>query len=140
MRDCLYSRYEDQRAHRVSSSLRIAPESGLRAMLFYIFADGFEEGPFEVREAVAISSSQVEVCFNHEVLSSTLSPGGDQFLFSGSLTASAAVAFSRNVLVSTSMQLAGFGYSVSVAHSLTDVSGNPVSGTSDTAGFSGFSP
>ena len=121
----------------VLCALRMSPVS---AQCSYIFADGFEEGPFEVREAVAISSSEVEVCFNHEVLPSTLSPGGDQFLFSGSLTASAALTSGRNVLVTTSMQLAGFGYSVSVAHSLTDDSGNPVSGTSDTAGFSGFSP
>lgn len=121
----------------VLCALRLSP---VFAQCSFIFADGFEDSPFEVREAIATSSSQVEVCFNHQVLPSTLASGGDQFLFSGSLTASAAVASGRNVLVTTSTQLAGFGYTVSVAHSLTDDSGNPVSGTSDTTGFTGFSP
>jgi hypothetical protein len=122
------------------SVLSALPPSHAFAQCSFLFADGFEDGPFEVQDAAAISAGQVEVCFNHQVLASTLSGGGEQFVFSGSLTSSAAVASGRNVLVTTSTQLAGFGYSVSVAHSLTDVAGNPVSATADTAGFTGFSP
>jgi hypothetical protein len=124
----------------ILSVLPVLPSSPALAQCSFIFADGFEAAAFEVREAVATSSSEVEVCFNHQVLSATLSPDGGQFLFSGSLIATAAVLSGRNVLVTTTTQLSGFSYSVSVAHSLTDDSGIPLSAVSDSAGFDGFSP
>lgn len=110
-----------------------------------LFHDGFEAdaAAFKVEEAVARSNSEVLVCFNHEVDSTSLSSQGDQFTFDNSLSALSATIDSvdaRNVLVTTGMQTTNASYSVVVASSVMDTLEYAVDAVSNIATFVGVAP
>src|SRR5688572_18813232 len=90
-----------------------------------------------VTNAVSLSPTSVRVTFSRNILASSVMANGSQFTFTAGLTASAATVSGREVTLTTSAQTSGAMYIVTVANTVTDLSGAGV-GTPNTAMFGGF--
>jgi hypothetical protein len=80
----------------------------------------------------------VLLTFDRRIDPATVVTPGDQFTFSGGLTATAAQVTGRQITVTTSDQTPGTNYTVTVANTVKDLSGTSVSATANTATFRGF--
>ena len=90
-----------------------------------------------VMSAVATSITTVAIEFSRPIDPGSVLGNGTQFSFDNGLMASAASASGSTVTVTTSAQLAGTTYTVTVASSVTDTLGGAV-GIPNTASFGGF--
>jgi hypothetical protein len=90
--------------------------------------------------AVATSDTTLMVEFDRAIDDSSLTDAVNQFTFDGGLTASAASANGRFVTVTTSTQVGGTVYTVTVAASVLDLFGAGVDSMNNTAMFSGYIP
>ena len=88
-----------------------------------------------VQSAAAISPNAVVITFDAPLATATVTVGA--FTIPG-LTVSAAAVEGSIVTLETSAQVSRTSYVVTVAGSVTDLSGTPVSGTANTASFTGF--
>jgi hypothetical protein len=93
-----------------------------------------------VVSAAARSLTEVVLTFDRSIASASITDVATQFTFTEGLTASAAQVSGRQVILTTSGQTAGTSYTVTVASSVTDRAGTPVSGTANTGTFTGYRP
>ena len=92
-----------------------------------------------VQGAAALDVTHVNVGFSQQIDPSSVLADGSQFTATGGLVIAAAVASGSAVTLTTSAQTAGTTYSVSVAGTVTDMSGAPVV-TPNSVDLTGFSP
>ena len=93
----------------------------------------------KVVSALATSLTAVQVNFDRRIAPSSLVSGGSQFALTDGLTATAAtLTGARQVTVSTTSQIPGLTYTVSVSGTLRDTLGSGVSPTANTALFKGY--
>ena len=90
-----------------------------------------------VVSATALSATSVQVAFSRHVIPASVNANGSQFAFDNGLVASAAAVAGRTITVTTSAQTTSTNYTVTVAHSLTDLQGTTLT-TPDAASFTGF--
>lgn len=93
-----------------------------------------------VESASASSETTVVVQFSEAVNSASVNADGSQFDFDNGLTASAAATNGASVTVTTGAQTMGQTYTVTVENTVTDLSGNPLSPSDDSASFTGYTP
>jgi hypothetical protein len=91
-----------------------------------------------VLTAIAASPTQVVVTFDRRIDPATILATGEQFAFSGGLTALAVQVNGRQLTLTTSTQAGGTNYTLTVANTVKDLSGTSVSGTANTATFRGY--
>jgi hypothetical protein len=80
----------------------------------------------KVLSAVAVSPTSVSVKFDRRIDPGTVQADGNQFTFNNGLSATAATAQSREVLLNTVAQTGGQSYTVTVASSILDTQGSSV--------------
>ncbi len=90
-----------------------------------------------VVSALAQSATPVLVTFSRLIDPASVEPGGGQFVFDNGLTASAAVVSGRTVTVTTSAQVLGQVYLVTVQNTVTDTLGSGIQ-SPNSAAFQGF--
>ncbi len=90
-----------------------------------------------VVSALALSSTAVRITFSRNILASSVAADGSQLTFDNGLVASAATVSGRTVDVTTSAQVVGTTYTVTVADTVTDLQGTGI-GSPNTATFPGF--
>ncbi|WP_224369117.1 Ig-like domain-containing protein [Hyalangium versicolor] len=88
--------------------------------------------------AVPSSLTQVVLNFDRYIDPASVSSSGAQFTFTNGLTATQAQVNGKQITLTTSAQTAGASYTVTVANSVKDLLGTPVSGTANTATFKGY--
>lgn len=88
--------------------------------------------------AVATSPTEVRVSFDRQIDPASITDAATQITFTGGLTASAASVSGRDVIVTTSAQVGGMAYDVTVANSVTDFVGSGVDTGANTASFFGY--
>ena len=94
-------------------------------------------GP-KVASAFAASSTSVVVSFDRKLDPASVLANGSQFTFDNGLVASAATVTDRQVQLTTSTQVGGTAYKVTVASSVKDTRGTGVPSTGETATFTGY--
>lgn len=94
-------------------------------------------GP-RVLSALALSSTTVRLTFDRAIDPASVQADGSQFTFDAGLVATAAAADGVDVLVTTSAQGSGTGYTVTVAPSVEDLYGTGVDPAFDQAPFTGY--
>ncbi|MBW2734573.1 MAG: hypothetical protein JRH20_19470 [Deltaproteobacteria bacterium] len=92
----------------------------------------------KVISATALSTTTVRVTFDREIAPASVNTNGDQFTFDNSLTASAATVSGTDVELTTSAQVQGTTYTVTVATTVTDVLSTALDAAANTATFAGF--
>ncbi|MFH2010030.1 MAG: Ig-like domain-containing protein [bacterium] len=92
----------------------------------------------QVVQAVAMDMNTVHVTFNRDLDAGSVLADGSQFTFDNGLTASAATASGNTATITTSAQVSGTLYTVTVAATVTDVHGTGVDAAANTAQFSGY--
>jgi hypothetical protein len=90
-----------------------------------------------VVSATALSATSALVTFTRHIKPSSLQTNGSQFAFDNGLVASAAAVAGRTITVTTSAQTPSTNYTVTLAHSMTDLQGTALT-TPDAASFTGF--
>lgn len=96
-------------------------------------------GP-KVLLAESASLEQVVVAFDRVLDSSSVLPDGSQFTFDNGLTATAATVDGKEVALTTSSQTPDATYTVTVANTVRDSKGTPVSSTANSAQFTAQYP
>jgi hypothetical protein len=96
-------------------------------------------GP-KVTSALAASSTRVVVSFDRKLDPASVLTDGSQFTLDNGLVASAATVTDRQVQLTTSTQVGGAAYSMTVASSVKDTRGTGVPATGSTAAFTGYIP
>lgn len=91
-----------------------------------------------VIKAIALSSTTVAIDFDRRIDPASVISSGSQFVFSAGLSASAASVNARRVTVTTSSQVSGQAYSVTVAGTVTDLLGSSVDPSANSASFAGY--
>ncbi len=91
-----------------------------------------------VLAAFPVTGNVVRVVFDRRILSASILADGSQFTFSGGLLATGASVSGRHVDVQTSAQVASTPYGVTVAGSVQDLTGKPISPGFTMASFAGF--
>jgi len=86
------------------------------------------------------SLTQLELTFDRTIAAPSIVDVTTQFTFTGGLVATAAQVTGKTVTLTTSSQTAGANYTISVATSVTDTAGKPISGLANTKTFRGFRP
>jgi hypothetical protein len=96
--------------------------------------------PPRLVSAAAPRPDRLLLTFDRPISRTSVQSGGQQISLSGGLVASAAFATSNVIVVTTTRQSAGVGYTVTVAGTVTDVRGTALDPSFRTASFSGASP
>ncbi len=96
-------------------------------------------GP-KVASAVAASSTRVVVSFDRKLDPASVLTDGSQFTLDNGLVASAATVTDRQVQLTTSTQVGGAAYSLTVDPSVKDTRGTSVPATGSTTSFTGYIP
>ncbi|MDX2020444.1 MAG: Ig-like domain-containing protein [Deltaproteobacteria bacterium] len=91
----------------------------------------------ELIGAQATSPTTVVLTFSRPIDPASVAPNGSQFVFNNGLIASAAMVSDRTVSIATSVQTRGTQYEITVANSITDLTGTAV-GTPASALFDSF--
>lgn len=86
----------------------------------------------------AVPASATELVVNFDRLIGTVNADGSEFTFDNGLTAVAAVASGRTVTLTTTPQVIGTTYTVTVAATVLDTRGSGVNGAANTAMFQAF--
>ncbi|MGC4121901.1 MAG: hypothetical protein QM765_46435 [Myxococcales bacterium] len=97
--------------------------------------DASAAAPLEVTRATSESTTSVLVEFSRAIEPGTVLLNGSQFTFTGGLAASAASGSGNQVRVTTSAQTPGSNYVVTVAATILDSNGEPLSSTANSAEF-----
>ncbi|HEX8830377.1 MAG TPA: Ig-like domain-containing protein, partial [Longimicrobium sp.] len=92
----------------------------------------------KVTGATVNSATQVTVTFDRTISAASVMANGSQFTFNNGLTATAATVSGKTVVLTTSTQTGGVSYTVTVASTVTDVLGTPVSASAASATFTGY--
>ncbi|MFY0571408.1 chitobiase/beta-hexosaminidase C-terminal domain-containing protein [Archangium lansingense] len=92
----------------------------------------------KVTSATATSSTSVVVNFDRHVDPASVLANGSQFTITNGLVASAATVTGRQVQLTTSTQVGGTGYTVTVASSVKDTAGGGVDAAANNANFNGY--
>jgi len=87
-----------------------------------------------VATAVATSATQVVLTFSRHIKPSSVNADGSDFTFTNGLTASAAVVDGKTVTLTTTTQVTGTTYDVTIANA-ADLQGTPVSGGASFTAF-----
>lgn len=90
-----------------------------------------------VMAAVALSATSVRVTFSRNIAPGSVNANGSQFMIDNGLTVLTASVSGRNVTLTTSPQVGGSMYTVTVTNTVTDLQGTML-GTPNTAMFTGF--
>ncbi|WP_146652988.1 hypothetical protein [Labilithrix luteola] len=90
--------------------------------------------------AKAASPMQVVLTFDRTIAELSITNVMTQFTFDNGLLANAAVVAGNTVTLTTGPQAGGTLYKVTVASSVTDKTGNPVSAANNSQTFKGFAP
>jgi hypothetical protein len=91
-----------------------------------------------VASATALSATSIRVDFSRNIKASSFLADGSQFTFDNGLTVSAAALTGRSVTLTTSNQVVGTTYALTVAQTLTDLQGTAL--TTNTANILAFAP
>jgi len=95
--------------------------------------------PIELVSAAASSATEVELEFDRLLDAGSVLANGSQFVLDGGLVASAAaVTGPATIAVTTSPQVPGASYTITVAASVLDQLGQGVSATANSAAFAGY--
>ncbi len=92
----------------------------------------------KLTDAFAFGATTVILTFDRRIESSSVDPDGSQFTVSNGLAVTNASVSGRQVTLTTSAQVPGTSYTVSVAATVTDLLGEPMDPDEDTALFTGF--
>jgi hypothetical protein len=92
----------------------------------------------KVLSAASASPTSVLVRFDRRIDPASVQANGGQFTFNNGLSATAATAQTRDVLLTTVAQTGGQSYTVAVAPSVHDTRGTSVDAAANTATFTGF--
>ncbi|HEX5753266.1 MAG TPA: chitobiase/beta-hexosaminidase C-terminal domain-containing protein [Archangium sp.] len=92
----------------------------------------------KVTSAAATSSSSVVVNFDRRIDPASVLADGSQFTLDNGLVASSATVSGRQVQLTTTPQVVGTSYKVTVASSVKDTLGSSVSATANSATFDGY--
>jgi|GEM_PF-1197822 len=92
----------------------------------------------KVTSAAAISSTSVVVNFDRRIDPASVLADGSQFTFDPGLVASSATVSGRQVQLTTTSQVAGTPYMVTVASSVKDTLGGSIGATANSATFDGY--
>lgn len=90
-----------------------------------------------VVSAVALSPTSVRVSLSRTIAASSVNPSGTGFSVDHGLMVTKASVAGRNIMLTTSSQVAGTTYTVTAAPNLKDLQGTPL-GAANTAAFSAF--
>ncbi len=93
-----------------------------------------------VVNAIPANSTRIRVYFDRRIDPASLLTNGSQFTFDNGLVATGATVRDREVVVNTTTQTTGQGYTVWAATSLRDTRGASIDLTSRSAFFTGFNP
>jgi hypothetical protein len=93
----------------------------------------------EVVAAAASSPTQLKVTFDRFISPASVMANGSQFTFNNGLTATAASVSGREVLLTTTTQVGGQSYTVTVATSVRDTRGTALNASAASAPFTGYS-
>ncbi|HZH17924.1 MAG TPA: chitobiase/beta-hexosaminidase C-terminal domain-containing protein [Archangium sp.] len=92
----------------------------------------------KMTSAAAISSTSVVVNFDRRIDPASVLADGSQFTFDPGLVASSATVSGRQVQLTTTSQVAGTPYMVTVASSVKDTLGGSIGATANSATFDGY--
>ncbi len=95
-------------------------------------------GP-KVVNAIATNNTGLVVYFDRRINPVSVNSNGSQFTFSNGLVARSATVVDRQLLLTTSSQVAGASYQVTVAPGLQDTLGTVLDASANTAAFTGYS-
>ncbi|MFL5354855.1 chitobiase/beta-hexosaminidase C-terminal domain-containing protein, partial [Archangium sp.] len=92
----------------------------------------------KVAGAASTSGTDVVVAFDRRIDPATVNANGSQFTFDNGLVATSATVTDRQVQLTTSTQVGGTSYRLTVAPSILDTRGSAIDGSANSASFTGY--